>query len=121
MTVLRLLAIPRPDAKFRRDDDTVTTGFQRFAHQLFIRIWSVNLGRIKKGNTAIDGGTQQRNAFFLVYGRGVRIVQTHATEADCRDFKSTLSKLTFFHLVTFLCDPPRVFQSSRLILNLWVF
>src|SRR2546428_11569050 len=102
MTVLHLLAIPRPDAKFRGDDDAVTTGFQRFAHQLFIRIWSVNLGRIKKGNAAIDGGTQQRNAFSLVDGRAVRVVQTHATEADCRNFESSLSKLTFFHLVSLL-------------------
>src|SRR6266446_1611927 len=100
MTVLYLLAIPRPDAKFRGDDDAATIGFERFAHQFFIRVWSVNLGRIKEGHAAIDGGTQQRNAFFLVDGCAVRIVQTHATESDCRNFKATLSKLTFFHLVS---------------------
>src|SRR5439155_15313076 len=102
MTVLYLLVIQQRDAKFRGDDDAVTIGFQRFAHQFFIRIWSVNFGRIKKSNAAIDGGTQQINAFFLIDGCAVRVVQTHATESDCRNFKATHSKLTFFHFVSLL-------------------
>src|SRR5262245_28577565 len=78
----RLLAVLELEPELGRNRDLVTNRLKRRADELFVREWPVRFGGIDERNPAIDGGTNDRDAFVAARRLSVTETDAHATEAE---------------------------------------
>src|SRR5690348_6516429 len=69
-----------------RDDDLGTERSQRFTHEFFVRVRTVNFGRIEEDHAALYRRAQQRDHFLTVRDRAVGPAHAHAAETEGGDF-----------------------------------
>src|SRR5207237_2321820 len=81
------------------NDHSPAEGSERFANELFVCEWTVHLGGIEECDTAFDGGANQRDSLMLVRGGTVAVTQSHAAEAEGRDFEVGFSQFALLHLL----------------------
>src|SRR5450432_3225915 len=70
---------------------------QGLPHQFLVDERAVDFGRVKEGDTAIDGGMQKGGHLLLVFGGSVGEAHTHAAKADGRNFEIAFSQCALFH------------------------
>jgi hypothetical protein len=75
------------EAKLRCDDDPVAPPHERAGQQLFVRAWTVHLGRVEEGHPELDGPMNGRDGLALValLRSSVGLAHPHAAEPDGRD------------------------------------
>ena len=83
------------EAELGRDDDLLADRGERFADELFVREWAVDLGRVEEGDAALDRRSDEGDHLLLVGRRPVSVAHAHAAEPDGRDFQ--VSKLSRSH------------------------
>ena len=87
--VLDLLAIlVDPKAELGRDDDPVTHGRQRLAHELLVDERAIDLGRIEEGDASIHGGPKNRDHVGRVRDDAVTLAHAHAAETNGRNLEA---------------------------------
>lgn len=74
--------------ELRRDHELVTDGLERLADKRLIGVRAVNLGGVEEGDTAVDGGADQRDHLLFVGRRAEREAHAHAPEAHRRDLQA---------------------------------
>src|SRR6266567_626228 len=70
------------ETELRRDDNSVSYGFERFAHDLFVEVRPVGLRGVEKRNSAFKGRPDHRNCLLFLRGRPVAKAESHATESE---------------------------------------
>jgi hypothetical protein len=78
---------------------------QGFAHQLFVRERSVDLGGVEEGDAPLDGRPQQLDHLGLVAGGTEAEAHAHASEPDGRDFQIAFPEPAFLHRASYFRDP----------------
>lgn len=91
------LNLPARKAEFRRYDHLVTKRCQGFAYQFFIDERAVGLGGIEKGDTPLEGRSDQPDGYLLVRGRPITIAQSHTAIAERRHFETVATEFAFLH------------------------
>jgi len=90
--------------KLGGDDDVFLERLQRLAHDLFVGEGAVDLGGVEEGNAPLYRRSDERDHLLTFRSRATVMVQAHAAEADGRDGKVVIAKLTRPH-----------FRSPRLV------
>src|SRR5262249_41645989 len=85
------------EAELGGDDDFAFEGRERLADKFLVRVRSVNLGGVKKGDAAIHGGVQEPGHLLFVLRRAVGKAHAHAAQSDGRDFEVALAKFALLH------------------------
>ena len=85
------------EAELGCNHDLVADVFESLADQLLIGPWSVDLGRIKKADAAVDGFPQKRDLVLVSCVSVIGRAQPHAAEADLRHFKSGFAECSSLH------------------------
>src|SRR5580698_5158772 len=88
------------EPELRRDHHACAMRPERLAHEFFVREWAVSFRRIEECDAAFDGCSYHRNALPLFEGWTVAVAQSHATEAESRNFQTTLAKFALLHRVS---------------------
>ena len=83
--------------KLGGDDDVFLERLQRLAHDLFVGEGAVDLGGVEEGDAAIYRRSDERDHLLTFRSRAAVMVQSHAAEADGRDGKVVIAKLTRPH------------------------
>src|SRR5271167_2323316 len=83
--------IPVLEAELSGNHDLVTDRRQGFAHDFLIREGAVGFGGIKERHAKFESLTDKRNCLLLFLRRAITKTQTHAAEANSRNFKSALT------------------------------
>jgi hypothetical protein len=83
------------------DHHLVAHGAQGFSDKFFVVIGSIDLGGVKEGHTAIEGGPDQGNGLAPIHRGTIGGAHAHASKADGGNFKS-LAKRSRFHTVLLL-------------------
>ena len=68
------------ETKLGGDHHLPAEGGEGLAQEFFIRERAVDLGRVEKGDAALDGRTENCDHLLLVLGRAVRKAHAHASE-----------------------------------------
>src|SRR6266542_4499769 len=58
-----------------------------FAHEFFVRVRPVRLGRVEEGDPALEGRPNERDHLLLVGSWAIPEAHAHAAESDGRDFQ----------------------------------
>src|SRR5271166_1666050 len=70
------------EAKLGRDDDALAERRERFAYDLFVRIWTVDFGGVEEGDVELSGPPNKLDCVLSVRGGAVAEAQPHAAETD---------------------------------------
>jgi hypothetical protein len=87
------------EAELGRDHDLLAHRRKGFAHEFFVRIRPVGLGRVEEGDAALEGRPNEGDHLLLVGGWAIPEAHAHAAEPDGRDFQVAGSKLSLLHRV----------------------
>ena len=85
---LDALEIP---AELRRDHDPVSHRLERFADELLVGEWPVDLGSVEEGHAALDRRADESDHLQPVAGRAVAEAHRHAAEPEGRHFEAAES------------------------------
>ena len=100
-TVQASASLPRPEvdveAELRRDHDLVAERGQRFADELLVRERPVGFGGVEEGHATLERGADHVDPVLLVHRRAVAVAQSHAAEADGRDFQVAGAESSLLH------------------------
>jgi hypothetical protein len=87
------------ESEFGGDHDLAAKWFKRFAHQIFIGKWTIDLRRIEEGDTPFNRRVKKSDHLLPVTNRRVAISHPHAAESESRDFQIAVSKFTLLHFL----------------------
>jgi hypothetical protein len=73
-------------AKLGGDHDLVAERGKCLTNNLLVREGTIHFSGVKEGDAALDRRTDEGNRVFLGQGVAIAEVQSHAAEADGRDF-----------------------------------
>jgi hypothetical protein len=71
--------------ELRGDDDLITNGSERVAHELLVRERAVDLHRVEERHPEVHGVPDQRNRLAPIQDGAAVVAQAHAAEPDRRD------------------------------------
>ena len=87
------------ETEFGGDHHALTKRSKRFAHEFFIRKWTIHFSSIEKCDPEFDRLPKQRNHLLLFFGRTVAKAHSHTAQPDRRDFQRVgLSKFALLHI-----------------------
>src|SRR5436189_3565915 len=111
--VLSLLAVHVLDAELGGDHHLFSERLERFTHELFILIRTVDLGGIEERGAALERRADERDHRLLVGRRAVALAHPHAAEAEGGDFEA-LTELALLHIAPRSRVPaiPRLYRSA---------
>ncbi|MNR10705.1 hypothetical protein D3C85_1269690 [compost metagenome] len=84
------------DPELGGDESLVATPLQRLAHQDFIGVGAVHLGRVEQGDAQVECAVDHRNGLGLV-GAAVKGAHAHAAQTDGRDLRAVTAQLAHLH------------------------
>src|ERR1700682_443139 len=99
--------------------DLVALALDRSPDELFVFVWSVDVGRIEKINAEFERAMNSRDRFGVI-ATGVKLRHAHAAEAEGGNFEAGTSKSTGFHLgISFRRSP--CFGRQDASVMFWVY
>jgi hypothetical protein len=75
----------------------LTEGSESFAHEFFVREWTVHFSRVEERDPAFDGRPNEGDPLLLLYCWPEAKAQSHAAQSDRGYFQIAFSKFAFTH------------------------
>src|SRR6266478_4468964 len=96
-----VLRIRRP-TELRCKHHLIAQWSKSFAHELFVREWTVDFGSIEERDAAFDCRSNQRDPFLLVHGRTIAKAHSHAAQPNRGYFQIAFSKFASLHSFSYV-------------------
>ena len=101
------------ETELRGNDHFVADGLECLAYQLFVGERTVSFSSVEKGDAKIMSGANQLDHLPLVCWRPIGRTHAHATEANSRDLKPTVSENSSDYFFSLYCS--RCFAALELL------
>jgi hypothetical protein len=97
--VLRAVVRIDVEAELGGDHHLVPEGSQGFTHHLLVRERAIDFRGVEEGHAALDRRPDECDRLALVRCGTVAMAQSHAAEANGRDFEAAVAEFPCLHLI----------------------